>query len=319
MAKPLMCDPSLFKKDLSKQVYIVTGANSGIGLVTAQQLAKQNGQVVFACRRTEEAEKEIAQLAAQGLPKANMRALSLDLGDLSSVRSFVKEFLSHYDQLHGLVNNAGVMNTPLSRTKDGFEMQFGINHCGHFLLSHLLLDTLKKSSPARIVNVSSCFHDKAMGKTGFIHFDDLNFEKASYNGWEAYAQSKLANLLHAKELAKRLQGTDVIAVSVHPGWVRTNLAKHSMPLWVQNIILKPIFRLMGMIEPWEGAQTTLHCLLADDIKQHNGAYFSQTGTYRNPRLNKGGWPLTSPNEHANDQGAAAKLYEETARLVGAST
>lgn len=317
MAKALICSPELLAKDLSGRVIVVTGANSGIGLVSANQLAKQGATVIYACRRVGEAEKAIAALKEEH-PNASASARALDLGDLASVRAFAEGLLAEHDTLHGLLNNAGVMNTSAdAKTKDGFEMQIGVNHLGHFLLTELLLGALKKGAPSRIVNVSSCFHDKAQGRIGKIDVDDLHFENRKYDGWEAYAQSKLANLLHARELAKRVEGSDVTAVSVHPGWVRTDLAKHSMPLFVQNYVLRPVFGLMGMIEPWQGAQTSLHALLSDDVKEHNGAFFSQTGIYRDKACNKGGWPLTSPNPNAHDDAMAKALWEKSEELVGA--
>lgn len=315
MARVLKCEPSLLAKNLTGKTYVVTGANSGIGLVTARQLLKQGGQVVLACRRPEEAGKALSEIQSQGTDIKLATVMELNLADLASIRAFAEKFLDKFDRLDGLVNNAGVMNTPDQQTKDGFEFQFGVNHLGHFLLTHLLLDILKASEPSRIVNVSSCFHDVAMGKKGHIHFDDINLKKTGYNGWLAYAQSKLANLLHAKELAKRLAESRVTAVSVHPGWVRTNLMRNSMPIFLQNI-LSPVFRLIGMIEPWEGAQTSLHCLLDDDIPKFSGQFFSQTGTYSDKSCNKGGWPLKSPNAEANDPEVAKKLWELSESLVG---
>jgi len=315
MPKTLMCDPALFNKDLTGKVYIVTGGNSGIGFVTAKQLAKQGGHVVLACRRVDAANEAITQIKADA-PTASLEAMELDLGSLDSVRAFGAAFIGSHERLDALLNNAGVMNTPKGTTKDGFETQFGVNHLGHFLLTDLLLDVLKTSAPSRVVCLSSCFHDKAQGRPGEIHFDDLQLENGKYDGWTAYAQSKLANLLHAKELSKRLAGTGVTAVSVHPGWVRTNLAKHSMPLWVQNVIMKPLSGLIGMIEPWEGAQTSLHCLLADEVE--NGAFYSQFGIYRTKEAKPGGWPLRSPNPVAHDDAVASKLWAISKELTGAS-
>lgn len=315
MAKPHMCPPALLAKDLTDRVYVVTGANSGIGFETAQQLAKQGATVVLACRRVEEGQARAAEIA-QVHAGAKTKVLRLDLGSLESVRAFAKELLGEHDTLHGLINNAGVMNTPEQKTADGFEMQIGVNHLGHFLLSELLVDALKKGAPARIVNVSSCFHDKAVGREGRIVLEDLHFETRSYDGWEAYAQSKLANVLHAKGLAKRLEGSGVTAVSVHPGWVRTNLARHSMPVWIQDYVLRPIFRLMGMIEPWEGAQSSLYAALADDVEQNAGGYYSQLGLYRDKAFNKGGWPMESPNPNASDDALADALWDKSRSLVG---
>jgi NAD(P)-dependent dehydrogenase (short-subunit alcohol dehydrogenase family) len=315
MPKALMCSPELLNRDLSGRRYVVTGANGGIGLVSARQLAKQGAEVIMACRRVAEGEKQ-ASVVRDEFPGAKVEVRKLDLGNLASVRKFAESFDAEFGDLHGLLNNAGVMNTPQSTTADGFEMQFGVNHLGHFLLTELLTPALERGAPSRIVNVSSCFHDKAMGREGKIHFEDLNYESRKYDGWEAYAQSKLANLLHAKGLAKRLADRGVTAVSVHPGWVRTDLMRHSMPSFIQNYIARPFLKMAGMIEPWEGAQTSLHALLADDVGQHAGAFYSQTGTYRDSSLNKGGWPLRSPNPVAHDEAAVDRLFDRSRELVG---
>lgn len=317
MAKPHICDPALLDADLSGKTFIITGANSGIGWVTARQLAQQGAHVVLACRRVTEAESRIAEAKAE-LPEAQLEARELDLGSLGSVRRFAEGFLAEHERLDGLLNNAGVMNTPAGQTSDGFEMQLGVNHVGHFLLTDLLLERLKASAPSRIVILSSCFHDKAMGREGDIHLDDLHFTKRKYDGWEAYAQSKLANLLHAKGLAKRLEGTGVTAVSVHPGWVRTNLARNSMPLWVQNYLLRPVLRVAGMIEPWEGAQSSLFALLDPSVDNHAGAYYSQLGVYRDKRCNAGGWPMRSPNPKAHDEELMEKLWTATEAMIASA-
>jgi retinol dehydrogenase-13 len=208
------------------------------------------------------------------------------------------------------------MNTAAGRTRDGFETQLGTNHLGHYLLTELLLPALEKGAPSRVVNVSSCYHDVALGRQGRIDFDDLHFERRKYDGWAAYAQSKLANVLHARQLARRLAGRGVTVVSVHPGWVRTNLVRSSMPVWVQDFVLRPFLRLAGMIEPWEGAQTTLYALLAPDVAAHSGEYYSQRGMYRDRAANKGGWPLRSPNPQAHDDAAAERLDAVSRQLVG---
>ncbi len=318
MAKPHMCDPTVLQRDLSGQRFIVTGANSGIGWITARQLAAQGAHVVLACRRVDEAKARIAEVMAE-LADAKLDAMELDLGSLASVHAFADTFLASYDRLDGLINNAGVMNTPKGTTSDGFETQLGINHVGHFALTDRLIDVLKKSAPARIVNVSSCYHDRAMGREGAIHLDDLHYQTRKYDGWEAYAQSKLANLLHAKGLAKRLDGTGVTAVSVHPGWVRTNLARNSMPLWVQNYLLRPVLKLAGMIEPWEGAQSTLFAALDPTVAEHNGAYYSQLGMYRDKASNGGGWPMESPNPNAHDDALVDRLWEATESMIASAS
>jgi NAD(P)-dependent dehydrogenase (short-subunit alcohol dehydrogenase family) len=314
MPRPLMCPPSLLERDLSGQVFVVTGGNSGIGLVTVQQLARQGARVILAARRPAEGERARATAMADA-PRGMIEVLPLDLASLASVRTFAGLFLEKSDVLHGLINNAGVMNTPRGRTVDGFEVQIGTNHLGHFLLTELLLPALRKGTPSRIVNVSSCFHDLANGREGRIDFEDLHFERRPYDGWSAYAQSKLANVLHAKQLAKRLEGSGVSAASVHPGWVRTNLIRHSMPVWAQNMMV-PFLRLGGMIEPWEGAQSSLYALLAPEVEAVSGAYFSQIGFYREKAAKAGGWPLRSPNPQAHDDAVAERLDHLSRSLVG---
>lgn len=271
----------------------------------------------MACRRVSEAQDCAKELASEG--PGTPIVIHLDLGDLASVRKFAAEVLERFEHIDALINNAGVMNTPQGKTADGFETQLGVNHMGHFLLTALLLDRLKESAPSRIINLSSCFHDQAMGRDGNIHFSDLHYNDRPYDGWEAYAQSKLANVLHAQELGRRLEGTGVTAVSVHPGWVRTDLAKHSMPLWVQNIVMRPFSAFIGMIEPRDGAQTTLHCALDAEVTAHNGAYFSQKGTYRDKSCTPGGWPMRSPNPNALDEQMARRLWDVSVEAVGLSS
>lgn len=312
--KTLMCDPALFQKDLSGKTYIVTGANSGSGLATMNQLVKQGAHVVAGCRRVDAGEEAIKGLAEE---RGSAEVIQLDLGSLTSVRRFAEAFLAKHQRLHGLVNNAGVMNTPEGQTEDGFETQFGVNHLGHFLLTELLLDVLKASAPSRIVCVSSVVHVGSKKEPATIHFEDIHFKERKYTGTAAYTQSKLANVLYALELSKRLEGTGVTAVSVHPGWIRSNLAKHTMPLWVQNTLMKPFSGLLGMMSYEEGAQTSLHCLLDDDVPSHSGEYYSQNSILYPEKKNRaGGWPMVSPNPNARDPQLAKKLVEVSRELVG---
>ncbi len=311
MQPPIRCDQALFEKDLNGRTYVITGANSGVGLATARQLAKQGARIVAACRNLEAGSE-----AFQGQP-GDVEVAALDLNALSSVRTFADGFLEKHERLDGLVNNAGVMHCPEGRTLDGFETQFGVNYLGHFLLTELLLERLKDSSPSRIVCVSSVLHVGSAKETGAIDFADLDFSKRGYNKQQAYTQSKLANVLHALDLAKRLEGTGVTAYSVHPGWVRSNLAKHVMPVWVQNVVMRPFSGMLGMMSPEDGAQTTLHCLLSDQVLDKSGQYFSQTSLLYPDKANRGGgWPMESPNSNARDPSLANRLYEESLSLVG---
>lgn len=316
MPTPLMVRSELLSKDLSGKTYVITGANSGIGLVTAQQLAKQGATVVMGVRRVKEGLRVAAEIL-RDVPTAKLVVYQLDLGDLASVHAFAAEVNRHHPRLQGLVNNAGVMNTLFGHTKDGFETQFGVNHLGHFLLTNLLTEALKAGAPSRVVNLSSFFHEFSMGRKGEIHFDDLNYHRRPFDSWEAYAQSKLANLLHARELARRLSGTGVTTASVNPGFVRTNLMTIPLPMWLQRLLVIPVLRLAGMIEPWEGAQTSLHALLAPEVEQHTGAYYSQVARYKDKASRQGGWPLSSPNPAAHDDDIAARLWTVSEALVQA--
>lgn len=316
MPKVLRCQPQLLQKDLSGRVYIVTGANSGTGLATSEQLLRQGAHVVGACRRPAAGEAAFANFAR--LP-GTAEIMTLDLASFASVRQFAAEFLARHQRLDALVNNAGLV-APEGRTEDGFEINIGTNHLGHFLLTELLLDCLKASAPARIVCLSSVVHVSRGATEITIDFDDLNYETRDFSSMAAYAQSKLANLLHAKELARRLEGSGVTAYSVHPGWIRSNFGSGIMPGWLRglmNLALRPFSGMMGILNPEEGAQTTLHCLLADDAPQHNGAYYSQNSILYPQREHRaGGWPMRSPNPNAHDAALAQKLDAVSRELVG---
>ena len=317
MPKTLMCDPKLFEKDLSGCIYIVTGSNSGSGFATAKQLAKQGALVIGACRRVEAGKEAFVDL---GDIRSSVEIMELDLASLTSVHHFAEAFLTKYDHLDGLVNNAGVMHTPEGRTEDGFETQFGINYLGHFLLTELLLDALKASAPARIVNVSSVAHAGMRGVYGEIDFEDLNFDNKEYDAYQAYANSKLAIVLYALDLARRLGGTGVSAFSVHPGWIRSNLIASSggaVGKFVQNVLMRPFAGVLGTMSWFEGAQSTLHCLLDDDAPNHSGKYYSQNSILYPDKENRpGGWPMSSPNPLAHDTELAKKLYHVSLGLVG---
>ena len=198
---------------------VVTGANSGLGYVTARELARQGARVVLACRSELRGTEAVDRLVAE-VPGAEVEFIQLDLGELDSVREFASVCERTHDRLDLLVNNAGVMALPLGRTADGFETQFGVNHLGHFALTGLLLPMIAETPGARIVTLSSMVHVLSN-----IDIDDLNSEKGPYRRWIAYARSKTANLLFTHELARRLShaGSDVVAAAAHPGYASTNL------------------------------------------------------------------------------------------------
>ena len=184
--------------DLTAKVAIVTGANTGIGYEMARALAHKKATVILACRNMDKGEAAVRQIR-QEYPEAKVELLQVDLSELASVRRFADEFTSHYDRLDILINNAGIMATPFGKTADGFELQFGTNHLGHFALSGLLFSHIIHTPRARVVTVSSWGHH-----FGVIDFDNLNAEK-NYDPERAYAQSKLANLLFTYELQRRLE------------------------------------------------------------------------------------------------------------------
>lgn len=314
MGRILRCDPQLLEKDLAGRTYIVTGANSGVGLATAQQLVHQGAHVVMACRRVDAARHVAERLTGDA---GSFEVMKLDLSSLGSVREFAATFLGEHDRLDGLVNNAGLVSTRLLKTDDGLELMFGVNHLGHFLLTELLLEVLKASAPARVVILSSVVHAGRPGQRVSIDFDDLHYERRAFRGMAGYAESKLANVLHARELARRLEGTGVAVFSVHPGWARSNLVASAMPAWIQNVVMRPLSGPLTMMSNEDGAQTSLHCLLDEGAPRHTGEYFSQISRlYADTDCRAGGWPMRSPNEHANDDRLARRLYEVSCELAG---
>ena len=204
--------------DLHGKVAVVTGGNSGLGYETALELAAHGAHSIIACRNPKKASSAVDRIKA-ARPDAKVETMALDLASLASVRSFSTALHQKVDKIDILVNNAGVMAIPRQTTADGFEMQFGTNHLGHFALTALLLDLLVASGAGRVINVSSTAH-----KLGRMTFDDLQREK-KYGKWSAYGQSKLANLLFTSELQRRLEkaGLPVITAAAHPGYAATNL------------------------------------------------------------------------------------------------
>ena len=316
MPKRLMCDLKFLQKDLSGCVYIVTGANSGVGLETTRQLVKQGGHVVMACRRPDAAE-EVAK-SFTGL-KGSYEIIRLDLADLQSVRDFVEEFKKKYDRLDGLACNAGLVTSGKGPqyTKDGFEMSIGVSYFGHFLLTELLLDMLKKSAPSRMLIVSSVMHAGRENRRPYVHFDDLNFKTRKFSNFQAYGEAKVATVLYAKELAERLKSTGVTTASVHPGWARSNFGRGGSAGMNALVGIMSVFMRHNTDSNEEAAQTSLHVLLSDDAPKHSGAYFSQHSViYRDKECKKGGWPMKSPNPNARNMDTAKKLVNMSYGLVG---
>lgn len=238
---------------------IVTGASSGIGLEAAALLAAKGAEVVLAVRDTAKGERALAQIHTVA-PGAKASVMCLDLGDLSSVKEFAEQFSGRHDRLDVLINNAGVMLPPYRRTKDGFELQFGTNHLGHFTLTGRLLPALLAAPKARIVTVSSL-----AARRGHIDFDNLDGAKG-YRAMAFYSQSKLANLLFAVELQHRLQrsGASAISLCCHPGLAATNLMSRGsgkQPAWFMNVLMGLVAQPVAM-----GAMPTLYAATQPDLR-----------------------------------------------------
>ncbi|XP_012257842.2 retinol dehydrogenase 13-like [Athalia rosae] len=256
------------KDKLTNKVVIVTGANTGIGRETALNLAQRDAKVIMACRDMQKCEST-RQTIVLTTKNKYVYCRKCDLASFASIREFVDQFKKEQKELHILINNGGVMNCPKSTTVDGIETQLGVNHMGHFLLTNLLLDRLKESAPSRIINVSSVAHKK-----GEINIADLNSEK-DYDPVVAYRQSKLANILFTKKLAKKLEGTGVTVNAVHPGLVDTEILRH-MGFYNSTFSTIFIYPLVWpfLKRPTHGAQTTIYAALDPSLKDVSGKYFS---------------------------------------------
>jgi NAD(P)-dependent dehydrogenase (short-subunit alcohol dehydrogenase family) len=252
--------------DQTGRTAVITGANTGLGYETAAALAAKGAHVVLAVRNVEKG-KAAADLIARATPGASVAIQELDLTSLDSVRAAADQLRADHDSIDLLINNAGVMFTPKSTTKDGFELQFGTNHLGHFALTNLLLDRVLAAPGSRIVTVSSVGHRFA--RAG-IRFDDLQWER-SYSRVGAYGQSKLANLMFTYELQRRLQGTNTIAAAAHPGGSRTELTRNLPPLiGAATRFVEPLFQGADM-----GALPTLRA--ATDPGVLGGQYYGPDG------------------------------------------
>ncbi|XP_072265248.1 retinol dehydrogenase 13 isoform X2 [Pyxicephalus adspersus] len=287
------------KANIFGKTVIVTGANTGIGKETAMELAKRGGRIIMACRDMEKCENAAKEVRGKTL-NHNVFAKRLDLASTNSIKEFAKDIKEEH--LDILINNAAVMRCPEWKTEDGFEMQFGVNHLGHFLLTNLLLDKMKNSSVSqgqcRIINVSSLAH-----VAGDIDFNDLNWERKKYDTKAAYCQSKLANILFTNELAKRLRGTGVTANSLHPGVAETELGRHTgmRKSTFSSTVLGPFFYFL-IKTPKQAAQSSIYLAVAEDLQGTSGKYFNALKE-------------KEPAPQALNEETAWKLWEESAKLV----
>jgi NAD(P)-dependent dehydrogenase (short-subunit alcohol dehydrogenase family) len=278
---------------MDKKIALVTGANAGMGKATVAALADKGFHVVMLCRS-----EQRGQAAYDDLAQTSGRSLHLmlcDLGSMASIRTFANAFAANYERLDVLVCSAGVITPSRHETADGLELQFGVNHIGHFLLTMLLLKALSKAQNARIVMVGSGAHN-----VGRIHFDDINLKK--YNVIRSYAQSKLANLLFTRELARRLKeaGSGITINTAHPGAVGTQMGVNR-----DTGFGKTIMRVLRLIflTPEQGARTAVYLATDDSVKDISGEYFFKCRIWRS-------------SKHSRDMQSAARLFELSEAICG---
>ncbi|XP_010571965.1 PREDICTED: dehydrogenase/reductase SDR family member 13 [Haliaeetus leucocephalus] len=281
------------RPELRGRTAIVTGGSSGIGAATALELARCGARVVLATRNAPRGEAAARRIRTE-TGNAEVLFMQLDLASLRSVRAFASAFLRQEPHLHLLINNAGV--SVGGTTEDGFSLPFQVNHLGHFLLTQLLLERLQSCAPSRVVIVASRAHC-----AGRLRPNTLGRPPSGlFSAFQDYCDSKLANVLHARELATHLQGTQVTCYAVHPGFVNTELFRHT-PLW-----LKPLFLPLAwlfFLDAAEGAQTSLHCATQEGLERFSGRYFADCR-------------LQEPWPPARDDRLARALWEASERLVG---
>ncbi|MBP1993887.1 SDR family oxidoreductase [Paenibacillus eucommiae] len=277
---------------MHNKIVMITGANSGMGLATTIELAKLGARVIMVCRSRERGEAALLEAVKQS-GSEQIELMLCDLASLADIRAFAEAFKAKYDVLDVLINNAGVVSIKRAKTKDGFEIQLGVNHLGHFLLTNLLLEELKRSPQGRIVNVSSAAH-----KSGDINFDDTLFPKG-FNVWTGYARSKLANVLFTKELARRLKGTAITVNSLHPGAVGTHIGVNRESGFGKTIwkLVRPFF-----LSALEGSRTAIYLATSDQVADVNGEYFYKE-------------KIAPVSKKASDQQLAEKLWIWSAKQV----
>lgn len=292
--------------DQTDKIVIVTGANSGLGLDTTAALAQKGAHVIMACRDTTRGQSALDSIRAD-VPHARLELMTLDLASLASIAAFVESFTRHYTRLDLLINNAGVMGLPRSTTVDGFETQLGINHLGHFALTARLISLLVKTPASRIVNVSSMAN--WMGR---LNFDDLMGER-SYSRYGAYCQSKLANVVFANELQRRLEKAraDTISNTAHPGLVMTNLqanATHASGSTLERIN----YQILGKLIAQPSELGVRHQLYAATAPTAKGGEFYGPGIFGGRRI-----PNTvRPHKAALDPEIGARLWKVSEELTG---
>lgn len=295
--------------DQTGKVAIVTGANSGLGLESTKRLAEKGATVVMACRNMKKAERARGDILGE-MPQAKLDLMQLDNASLDSVRAFAEAFKDKYDRLDILMNNAGVMAIPRQETDDGFEMQLGVNHLAHFALTGFLLDVIVNTPGSRVHNTSS-----SAAFNGEIQFDDPLL-KEDYGRWKAYGQSKLANVLFANELNRRLQAGNhqTISNSSHPGLVMTNLQENSLEQSGNGILERLVYRIVAPLVAQDVSMGALPQLYASTAPQAEGGKFYGPKTFR-----VRGYPAEQhANDAADDAATLKRFWELSETLTGIS-
>lgn len=277
---------------MTGKTVLVTGATNGIGFITARELAKMGATVLMVARDQTKGRAKLEEIR-QAVPQAKLELMLCDLSSMASIRQLATNLTAKYSSLDVLVNNAGAFYSERQVSKDGLEMTFALNHIGYFLLTNLLLETLKRTKNSRIVSVSSGAH-----LSGKMNFDDLQFEK-KFNGWQAYSDSKLANVLFTKELSRRLAGTGVTANCLHPGFVKTGFANGSSGFL--GLALNLAKNILA-ITPEKGAETMIYLSSSQEVANVTGEYFDKK-------------KIAKVNPQALDSSISKRLWEVSEKLV----
>lgn len=280
---------------MNGKTVVITGGNAGIGKATAIALAKKGAEILITSRSEAKAKAAVQEIKSAS-KSDNVDFLLINLIDQESVRKAAEEIKVKCPKIDVLINNAGCYLSDLELSPQGIEGQFATNHIGHFLLTNLLLDNVKAAGNARIINLASIAHKS----TRELDFDDINYEKKGYSGWDSYSRSKFCNILFTKELARRLEGTGITANAVHPGGVRTEIAEKDANWYTKLgwIVMKPF-----MITVEKGAETSIHLASSDKVEGESGGYWVRS---------KKEWS----NRPSQDPELAKALWKKSEELVG---
>ena len=295
--------------DLDGKLALVTGASGGLGAETARALASRGARVVITARDLAKGE-EVARGIRASTGNEGIEVEELELGSLASIRAFADRFLARHDAVQILANNAGVMACPFGKTSDGFELQFGSNHLGHFLMTGLIAPSLLRGAPARVVSVSSRGHHLSP-----VVFDDIHFERRPYVKWSSYGQSKTANILFAVELGRRLRSRGVHANAIHPGTIATELSRHMGREDFELVQKRQPGGKMRLKSVEAGAATTVYAATAPELEGRGGLYLEDCGIANVDDAEDAAGGVRS---YAVDPDAAKRLWSISEEMVGES-